>query len=67
MQHAIDYSGLAILITAIAGLLSAVGTLVLQLITLLRQQRNTAQLDSLHECLHEQTATLKDAIAESGK
>lgn len=66
-----DYVGLAALVTAIGSVIVSVGTLSLQCLSLVRQthnqNNNSDKLDSIHDCLHEQTAALKKKIEDETK
>lgn len=68
MTGPIDYSGLAVLVTAITGLIAGVGTIVLQGISLSRQSTNAAaqkvSMDSLHVCVHEKAEEIKNVVTE---
>lgn len=59
-----DYVGLAALVTALGSVIVSVGTLSLQCLSLMRQGRNTDKLDSIHDCLHEQTQAINRKIEQ---
>ena len=48
LQSHIDYRGLAVLITAIAGVIASLGTVVLQIVVVLKQGKNSEILRKIH-------------------
>jgi hypothetical protein len=64
MGMAVDYQGIAVLVGALGGVTTAVGSLVIQGVILFRQRAQTAKLDEVHTLVNGQSHALSDALGK---